>query len=87
MRPIDADRLKTIQSIQNADFNSIETIQRWIDNAPTIDPVRHGKWVGGDGKPKKDSFSVYCSACGKWSEYRTKYCGECGAKMDTERSE
>lgn len=46
--------------------------------------VRHGKWVGEDGKPKEDSFSVYCSACGKWSEYRTRYCGECGAKMDEE---
>ncbi len=47
-------------------------------------PVRHGKWVGGDGKPKMDGFSVYCSSCGKWSEYRTRYCGECGAKMDEE---
>ena len=39
MRLIDADALKTIQSIQSADYNSIETIQHWIDNAPTIDAV------------------------------------------------
>ena len=37
-RLIDADELKTIRSIQNkyANFNSIETIQEWIDHAPTI---------------------------------------------------
>ena len=38
-RYIDADALKTIKSIQSADFNSVETIQKWIDSAPTIDAV------------------------------------------------
>lgn len=42
MRLIDADTLRAVRSIQRADFNSIETIQKWIDDAPTIDaePVR-----------------------------------------------
>lgn len=35
-RLIDGDKLKSIKSIQSADFNSIETIQKWIDDAPTI---------------------------------------------------
>lgn len=39
MRLIDADKLRTIRSIQSGDFNSIETIQKWIDDAPTIDAV------------------------------------------------
>lgn len=39
MRLIDADALKTIRSIQSADYNSIETIQHWIDKAPTIEAV------------------------------------------------
>ena len=38
-RLIDADALKTIKSIQSADFNSIETISQWIDSAPTIDTI------------------------------------------------
>lgn len=38
MRLIDADELKTVKSIQSADFNSIETIQMWIDSAPTVKP-------------------------------------------------
>lgn len=42
MRLIDADGLKSVRSIQTADFNSIESIQRWIDNAPTIDPADNG---------------------------------------------
>lgn len=39
MRLIDADKLRTIRSIQSGDFNSIETIQKWIDDAPTVDAV------------------------------------------------
>lgn len=39
MRLIDADALKTRKSINSANFNTIETIQEWIDNAPTIDAV------------------------------------------------
>lgn len=39
MRLIDADKLRTIRSIQSGDFNSIETIQKWIDDAPTVDSV------------------------------------------------
>ena len=39
MRLIDADELRTIKSIQSADFNSIESIQKWIDNAETYNQV------------------------------------------------
>jgi len=43
MRLIDADALKTIKSIQSADFNSIETIRQWIDSAPSIEIIRCGE--------------------------------------------
>lgn len=43
MRLIDADALKTRKSINSANFNTIETIQEWIDNAPTIDLVTCGE--------------------------------------------
>ena len=36
MRLIDAEELKSIKSIQSADFNSIESIREWIDKASTI---------------------------------------------------
>lgn len=67
MRLIDADALKTIKSIQSADFNSIETIRKWIDDAPTIDAVevvrcKHcRRWLNGD-----DTYGT----C-QWNEYQT----------------
>ena len=52
-----------------------------IDNAPAADvsPVRHGRWVD------TDSEFAQCSLC-KYPVYAawnaTKYCPNCGAKMD-----
>ena len=45
-----------------------------------------GEWVSEDGTPSGASYSVYCSRCGQWSEYRGFFCLWCGAKMggDTE---
>lgn len=54
---------------------------------PTIDPVKHGKWV----LPRDEGCVTYdkhayaeCSMCGKksflgWSD---EYCRNCGARMD-----
>lgn len=36
---ISREALKTIESIQSADLNSIETIREWIDNAPTVPAI------------------------------------------------
>ena len=35
-RLIDADRLKSMYSINQANFNTVVGIQKWIDDAPTI---------------------------------------------------
>lgn len=91
MRIIDADALKTIKSIQSADFNSIETIRKWIDNAPTIDAVevKRGEWIH---KPQIGWGETWiCSICGEkttssfMGKPRYEYCPMCGAKMDGER--
>lgn len=39
-------------------------------------------WCDEHGNETIRYRSVYCSACGCWSEYPTKYCGNCGAKME-----
>lgn len=39
-------------------------------------------WCDAHGNNITQLRSVYCSACGKWSEYATQYCGNCGAKME-----
>lgn len=65
-----------------------------IEDAPTIDPVKHGKWVY---KPTSDYDGyIVCSICnvyipshklfGKDDEYTNTsiYCPHCGARMDGE---
>lgn len=46
-----------------------------------------GQWQTEDGRKTKAEYSVYCSKCGSWSEYRTKYCGNCGSLMKEENDE
>jgi len=67
MRIIDADALKTIKSIQSADFNSIETIRQWIDSAPSIDIVRcrECKWFD-SGKNDSEIWSMCTRHFGKY---------------------
>jgi hypothetical protein len=58
-------------------------LKAMIDNAPTVDAVEvvHGRWVdridgyGFCGLPR-------CSICGSVSFTTSKYCQDCGAKMD-----
>lgn len=82
MRLIDADELIHIK-IDEADppFSFVPT--EFIDAAPTVDPVKHGRW-------RKKWFSLarteiaYCSACSKGTVWAFAYCPNCGAKMDEE---
>lgn len=66
MRLIDADKLRTIRSIQSGDFNSIETIQKWIDDAPTVDAVE----------------VVRCEKCKYFTQYDGINIGSCGRLCD-----
>ena len=72
MRLIDAEELKTIKSIQSADFNSIETIREWIDNAPIIvefiEPINE-VYVRGD----KFEKVVRCKDCKFWQDNNGGY--------------
>ena len=87
MRPIDADALaKTIKETcllaKPWDYVLIEQV---ISDAPTIDHVKHGKWIREDNE-RRCGFS--CSECGygvRDERRKTNYCPNCGAMM--ERSE
>lgn len=86
-RLIDADEL--LERSWRWAINSREAVQQMIEGCPTIDaePVRHGKWITEECLPGV----AICSICGH--EIRgigcqyTKYCDECGARMDEERKE
>ena len=97
VRLIDADALKDALCMfcQAMDSNMVDCngdcmTHSIIDEQPTIEaePVRHGRWI-----KDKDGFH-HCSECGEntdrqedafgydISEFKTIYCGNCGAKMD-----
>ncbi len=92
MRLIDADMLP---KYTGAALSAVD-VARAVENAPTIDPVKHGKWI-----ECKSSEHWKCSACGcrasfwfneensssydlDMSEWLSGYCPNCGAKMDEE---
>lgn len=99
MRLIDADAL--IKWVQECGAKcptlSVEKLFNAIKDAPTIDPVKRGRWI-----KMSDADGVYwaCSECGedipRISHYnpqfdlfprlesidRTNYCPNCGARMD-----
>ena len=83
MRPIDADSLpreKMLAARGNGQYEDVDIVYGDdIDNAPTIDPVRHGYW-----KETDDPMFRACSVCGylEWRGLWNNYCPECGARMD-----
>lgn len=77
MRLIDADVLW--EQIAQAKPNDALAL---IEDAPTVDAVKHGHWVAHD-MSIKDVPTEACSECYEWSYgYNEPYCQKCGAKMD-----
>lgn len=86
MRLIDADALPTLATeLRLKNGKTKHFVGAELDdirNAPTIDPVRHGRWIVDGG-----SLYIECSECGQRYFYNEKqgfanFCNTCGAKMD-----
>lgn len=79
MRLIDAVKLKEKIAMSYEDLDAIFYCLETIDDAPTIDPVKHAYWEHlGSGY----NFALICSECGCCSHTGFDYCPECGARMD-----
>ena len=92
MRMIDSDALRDeIAVLFERNPNLIDgwlayAVEDTIDDAPTIDPVKHGRWE------KLDLWTKpVCSVCGEpcfglhgFSYETTTYCPNCGARMEGE---
>lgn len=55
-----------------------------IEEQPTIDPVRKGKWLQNPDDTAGEPFYI-CSQCGHGSYDITKFCKNCGADMRGEQ--
>ena len=87
------DRERAIQKVKNVmatewfrgNYEAIGPLQRVVDvqlgrmTAADVAPVVHSKW-----EICSDGYYPYCSVCKCEPKGRemTKFCGECGAKMD-----
>lgn len=89
MRLIDADVIK----IPKGFFEKVDNVPKfydWLDDQPTVDPVKHGRWV-----PVTNGRGGFeCSICHSYApsyqdgvEYLSPWRPNCGAKMDAEEGE
>ena len=76
MRLIDADALRG--PLMAFDSKVLDI----VDNAPTIDPVKHGRWVYAGYSSIELVYE--CSECGEieFGDALDDYCPNCGARMD-----
>ena len=91
MRLIDADALdwERIEHEHGARHEAVVDCEQMVETAPTIDPVRHGRW-----ESFEDVFMETCYECsecglefyladgGTPKENKYHYCPNCGASMD-----
>lgn len=98
MRLIDADALKSsiVKLKESPWFNTkagyayrkeaIEFVETLcVDKEPTVDPIRHGEWIGTELDGYFVSLVLKCSVCGclvEDDEPTWNYCPNCGARMD-----
>ena len=87
------DREKTIKEVErlemkggNDDLTLIDSVEvfdlLFSLTAEEVAPIKHGKWI-------YEEYNDYprCNSCKKFSFTETKFCCNCGAKMDLESRE
>lgn len=93
MRLIDADSIKweSVEEEYGARTPAVVACQSLIQNEPTIDPVRRGKWVVKWWDDDGDARDWACSVCGfshvYFDDMPTNYCPNCGALMQGGKDE
>lgn len=82
MRLIDADALRRRKELRFGLMAAITTIQFLIDEAPTVEERKQGRWI--ELEPDKYGNFIQCSVCdSKFGLYsKDNYCQACGAIME-----
>lgn len=70
-------------------INGIETVMEYIDTVADEQPadvqeVKHGKWIDYGWRNRGfDAFHIFkCSECNRGKIKTSRFCPNCGAKMD-----
>lgn len=73
-----------IQLANGVEIYSAEAVLvDYLRALPTIDPVKHGKWIWQDSPVFGNPYGSYmCPLCQNTMPHKTNYCPHCGAKMD-----
>ena len=77
MRLIDPIELKRAISVA-AMSNNHKTLEQIIDEQPTIEERKTGKWIETDSN---EPCWFKCDQCGRLSDIKEIYCPTCGASM------
>jgi len=70
---------EVLNAYAKADFrfaHALNVFQGLIDKAPIVEERKHGLWID------VDLDTSVCSVCKNPQEYETKYCPECGARLE-----
>ena len=65
-------------------IHKVNAFNHFIKNLPTADveKVKHGEWIWTEsGEADYEQFWV-CSVCKEKSYIKTKFCSDCGARME-----
>ena len=90
MRLVDADALDMYECLRSYYGDAWRDAQKAIDDAPTVDPVKHGHWIEVQRIHETDHTAICeCSLCGDtvWvydGQRAWNYCPNCGAQMEVE---
>lgn len=72
---------KEVCSYLKASHGHIVLCECWCPNTDVAE-VKHGEWIWTEnGEADYEQFWV-CSVCKEKSYIKTKFCSDCGAKMD-----
>ena len=83
MRLIDADKIPFVIS-ENGCLDDY-AYRYDINELPTIDQVKHGRWIYRQLTESLGAF--HCSVCHTTWDTETNYCPNCGSKMDADKTE
>lgn len=93
MRLIDADILLGYVNKYDRGQPIGKALRAMLEKSPTVDavPVRHGKWIRLGQKHDGGYVWIRCSVCGNEDidspVCMTKYCPNCGARMDGDETD